>query len=298
MVQGQHGQERARQDFQCANDDPSRPTGHHCRPPPQTLPLLRLRDKTQEIDLFAYLCNQREHHGRRCPKKQQIELAALIGGSTLKLRPVRHRAGIHVDDENERQQLQHNPRRLSPELELADGGYAVGDQGNNHHRTNEITDHQRYIQQQLQRHGHDCRFDREEDKRKRGVDQRGDGGADVAEASAAGKQVYINTVASGVVADGYRRQKDDQRHGADGCDRVVESIVDSDGPTDGFQRQKGNRSQSRISNAGGGPAPCTLCGKPQGVVFERLVGHPLIVIAPYTENALSCGHRCVACVAG
>ena len=71
---------------------------------------------------------------------------------------------------------------------------AVRDQRDDDQRTDDVAGEQRNPEAHFQRERHDRRFDREEQERERGVDQRRDGRADVAEAGAARQQIDVDAV--------------------------------------------------------------------------------------------------------
>src|SRR6185312_7591217 len=66
----------------------------------------------------------------------------------------------------------------------------------------------------------------------------------------------------------------------DGGGSIGDAIIQCDGTADRLQRQERDRAERRVGNAGGGPAPRALGGEAERVIFQRLVGNPLIILAP------------------
>ena len=203
-------------------------------------------------------------------------VAVLAGEFT----PLRERVRIGVGDRHERHDVQDDPERLRPQLEAADQGDAVDHQRNDDDRGDQIADRARDAEAHLQSGCENNRLDGEEDEGKGGVDQRSDGRADIAEAGAARQQIDVDAAFRGMVGD---RQSAAEDNDADDQDRdggVGGAIVKGDGAADGFQRQKRVRAQRSIGDAGSRPSPRALGGEAQRVVFQRLVGNPLIILAP------------------
>ena len=197
-----------------------------------------------------------------------------------KFRPLRKGVRIGVGDRRERQDVKDDPERLRPQLEAADQRDAVGDQRNDDDGADEIADRARNAEAHLQRGREDDRLDRKEDEGEGGVDQRGDGRADVAEAGAAGQQVDVDAAFGGVIGDRQAAAEDDDADDKDGGGGVGDAVVEGDGAADRLQRQERDRAQRGVGDPGGGPAPRALGGEAQRVVFQRLVGNPLIILAP------------------
>ena len=190
--------------------------------------------------------------------------------------------------------MEKNEGWLGPDLEPADRGDPVDYKGNDHHGANQVAENQGNPEQHFQRHGHDGGLDGEKDKRERGVDQRGDGGAYIAKAGTASQQVNVDAITGRVVTDRDGGEEDHQTDGQYRGDRIVESVVEGNGAADGFQCQKGDGAQGCVAYPGRGPAPGTLGGKAKRIVFQGLVGYPLVVAAPNPKNILSCRHDCLA----
>ncbi|MNY12458.1 hypothetical protein D3C86_1455400 [compost metagenome] len=127
---------------------------------------------------------------------------------------------VHQGDEDEGQDVQHDPERLGDDLETADEAHAMGDERNDHDGGDDVADPQGNAERQLQRAGHDRRLDGEEHEGEGGIDQRGDGGADVTEARAACQEIDIDAVADGVTAD----RQADGKHGNGRDDDGVKGV--------------------------------------------------------------------------
>ncbi|MNS78824.1 hypothetical protein D3C72_1124550 [compost metagenome] len=96
----------------------------------------------------------------------------------------------------------------------------MGDERNDHDGGDDVADPQGNAERQLQRAGHDRRLDGEEHEGEGGVDQRGDGGADVTEARAACQEIDIDAVTDGVTAD----RQADGKHGNGRDDDGVKGV--------------------------------------------------------------------------
>ena len=98
--------------------------------------------------------------------------------------PLRKRVPTGVGDRNKGQDVKNDPERLCPQLKPADQSDAVGDQRNDDDRADQVADRPRDAKAHLQGSCENNRLDRKEDEGKGGIDQRGDGRADVTEAGA------------------------------------------------------------------------------------------------------------------
>ena len=176
--------------------------------------------------------------------------------------------------------MEDDPDRLGPELEAADQRDAVDHQRNDDDRADEVADRARNAETQLERGCENDRLDREEDEGEGGVDQRGDGRADIAEPGAACQQIDIDAAFGGVIGDRQSAAEDDEADDEDGGGGVHRAVVQRDGAADRFQRQERDRAERGIGDAPGGPAARALGREAQRVVFQRLVGNPLIILAP------------------
>ena len=194
--------------------------------------------------------------------------------------PLRKGMRIGVSDRRKRQDVKNDPQRLRPQLKAADQGDAVGNQRNDHHRADEIADRARDSEAHLQRGGEDDRLDRKENEGEGCVDQRRDGRADVAEAGAAGQKIDVDAAFGGVIGDRQTAAENDDADDEDGCGGVGDAVIKGDGAADRFQRQERDRTESGVGDAGGGPAPRALGCEAQRIIFQRLVGNPLIILAP------------------
>jgi hypothetical protein len=194
--------------------------------------------------------------------------------------PLRKGVRLGPGDRRKRQDMKNDPERLGPELEAADQRDAVRHQRNDDDGADEVADGARDSEAHLERGRENDRFDREEDEGEGRIDQRCDGRADVAEAGAAGQEIDVDAAFGGMVGDRQTAAEDDDADDEDGGGGVGDAIIERDGAADRLQRQKRDRAQSGVGDPGGGPAPCALGGEPQRVVFQRLVGNPLIILAP------------------
>ncbi len=208
VLQREKGEEGTGEHLQCAGDDPAGAGGEHRQPPAHAVLPGFLRQEAQVVDLLADLCDQCQRHGAGGAEGQQVERAtvAFAAGETGQIAQC---LGVLGDDEDVGQQQQDQPDRLRPELQAVDQGDAVGHQRHDDDRTDHIGECQRDAEIQLQRQRHDRRFEGEEQEGEAGVDQRGDGRADVAEAGATGQQVHVHAVARRVVTD---RQPGEEDH--------------------------------------------------------------------------------------
>ena len=196
-------------------------------------------------------------------------------------------------DEDERQDVEDDPRRLGPFLEDRDLGEAVGHQRDHHQGVEEIADPQRHPEAELQRQRQDRRLQREEDEGERRVDQRRDRRADVAEAGAARQQVDVHPRLGGVVGD---RQAGEEQHRADEHDRhhgVVEAVRERDRAADRLQSQERDRADGGVGDPAHRPAPSPARGEAQREILQRLVGDPLVVGAALARDGARPAHRAV-----
>jgi hypothetical protein len=203
-------------------------------------------------------------------------IAVLAGEVTPFAKGVR----IGIGDRRKGQDVENDPERLRPELKAADQRDAVDDQRNDHDGAEEIADRARDAETQLQGGREDHRLDGEEDEGEGGIDQRGDGRADVAEPGAAGQKIDVDAVAGGVIGDRQAAAENDDADDENGGGGVGDAIIKGDGAADRLQRQERNRAQRGVGDAGSGPAPRALGGEAQRIIFQRLVGNPLIILAP------------------
>src|SRR6202035_1727330 len=123
-------------------------------------------------------------------------------------------------------------------------------------------------------------LDRKEDEGEGGVDQRGDGRADITEAGATRQKIDVDAAFGGVIGDRQAAAEDDDTDDQDRRGGVGDAVIQGNGAADRLQRQERNRAERGVGDAGGGPAPRALGCEAQRVVFQRLVGNPLIVLAP------------------
>ena len=222
-------------------------------------------------------------------------MAAGVAVLAGKFAPFGKGVRIGIGDRRERQDVEDDPERLRPQLEAADQRDAVGDQRNDDDGADEIADRARDAETHLQRGGENDRLDRKEDEGEGRVDQRGDGRADIAEAGAAGQQIDVDAAFGGVIGDRQAAAEDDDADDEDGGGGVGDAVIQGDGAADRFQRQERDRAQRGVGDAGGGPAPRAFGGEAQRVIFQRLVGNPLIILAPDAVYPLPPCHFVLPC---
>ena len=198
MLDGEKSQERPRQHLQHAGDDPAGTGGQIGGPPAQPPTTARRREKSQEVHLLADLRDQREHHGCGGAEQHEIERPPIYAPDPGKAGPSFERLEVRECDENEGNEMQHDPDRLRPQLQPADEGDAVGDQWNDDQRTQHVAGEQRNAEAHFQRKRHDGRLDGKEQKGEGGVDQRRDRRADIAKAGTAGQKIDIDAIGRGV----------------------------------------------------------------------------------------------------
>ncbi|MNU97608.1 hypothetical protein D3C71_876900 [compost metagenome] len=283
--QGQPGQKGAAQNLGRARQDPARTRADQGKPPASAVGGGAFGQKAQKVDLFADLRHQRGGHRHRRAEHQQVEIAApaVIARKPQKLL---QGPGITEGDEGIGQEQQHQPYRLRPCLQPADEGNAIRHHGQDHRGAQEIADGQRQAGGQLDGQRHDGRLQRKKNKGKGGVDQRGNGRADVAKAGPARQQIHVQAMARRVIGNRQAGQEGDQGHGDDGPEGVDEAIVQRQRTADGFQRQERHRAQGGIGDAELRPLAKRHRRETQRIVFQRLIGDPGVVVAANLDDAL------------
>jgi hypothetical protein len=195
------------------------------------------------------------------------------------------------EKEGERGDLQRQPDRLGPFLEGADAGEAVGDERDDDQRIEQIADAERQAKEELECLAKDRCLEREEDEGEAGVDQRGDGGTEIAEAGAPGQQVDIHAGARRVIGD---RQPGQEHQRADRQDRdhgVVEAIGEGKSGADRLERQERDGADRGIGHPTIGPFSRSPRREAQREILHRLVRDPLIVgTAKATDAACALDH--------
>src|SRR5712692_6942971 len=83
-----------------------------------------------------------------------------------------------------------------------------------------------------------------------------------------------------MIGDRQTAAEDNDADDEDGRGGVGHAIVKGNGAADRLQGQERDRAQSGVGDPGGGPAPRAFGCKAQRVVLQRLVGNPLIILAP------------------
>jgi hypothetical protein len=268
-----------------AQQDPARPRDQDAQVPAHAVRGGLGRHEAQEVDLLADLRDQRDADGGGGAEHQYIEPAVVAGASRV-VHQLRQQFRLLVQDGDEGQRHQDQPHGLGQHLDAADQGHAMRDQRDDRQRADHVAEIERQAEIQFECVGHNGRLEREQDERERGVDEGGDGRADVAEAGAAREQVHVDAVFGGVVADRQAGEKDDQADGHDGPQRVDEAVVDGDGAADRFEHQKGDGAEGGVGDAEHRPFTERARRVAQRVIFDRLVGHPGVVVAPDLDDAL------------
>ncbi|OIQ64057.1 hypothetical protein GALL_543960 [mine drainage metagenome] len=288
VLHGQIREERAAEHLEHPRHDPAGTGKHHGGPPTPLVFRRALRKEPEKIHLPPNLHDQGKCDSRRGAEHRHVESAA-PGDSARKPREVGKRSRVFPGDRQIGQQEQQCPERLRPELQARDQGDATHDQRNDQQRADQITPDQRQAEIHLQRQRHDGRLQREEDEGETRVDQRGDGGAEIAEAGAPREQIHVDAVARRVVADRQAGEKDDQAHHQNGDQGVGEAVIQCDRAADGLHGQERHGAECRVGHADFGPLAELARRVAQRIVFHRLVRHPGVVVAPNMKNFLGCG---------
>ena len=285
VADGQVREQRAPQHLDDAQHHPAGPAREHTQPPAPGLAGLFGGHEAQVVGLLAHLRDERNANGERRTKQVPFEDRA-----RTRLAPVPHHVGeclwCHDRHGHERHHHHHQPQGLGPHLETADDRHTMRHQRNHHQRTDEVAPGGRYVQCEFERVGHDGRFQREKDEGERGVDQRGDGGADVAEARTSREQVHVDAMARGVDADGQAGQKDDEAGAQNRQGRVHKSVLHQQRGAHGFKNQERSGAERRIGHAPFRPLPKALRRVAQRVVFHGLTADPAVVIPTHLYDAL------------
>ena len=292
VLQRDEGQKGPAQHLEHARQDPARARHEHCAPPAPAVGRGARRHEAQVVHLLADLQHERESHRGGSAEHQRLEVAA-ARGQAGQAGELHVEIGLGQREPCEGPQQQHHPQRLGPGLQTGDEGDAVQHHGDDDQRGQHVAPHQRPVQHQLQRQRHDGRLQGEEDEGEAGVDERGDGRAQVAKASAAREQIHVQPVTCRIDGDGQTREEGDQAHDQDGPERVGKAVVQRDGAADGLQRQKGHAAKGCVGHAQLAPFACTLGRVAQRVVLQRLVGYPGVVVAADAKDLLWCVvHAC------
>ena len=200
MLQRDKRQKRAAQHFQCTRNDPAGPGDNHRSPPAPAVVTGLLRHETQKIDLFANLHDQCKRDGRGTAEHQPVEAISIISvasqGAELGVE-----LGRFPRNRRERQQHQHQPQWLRPQLHPADERDTVRHQRDHRERTDQVGERERDVEIEFERQRHDDGFECEEYERETGVNERGKSRAEVAKARPAREQIHVEPIARGVDAD-------------------------------------------------------------------------------------------------
>ena len=286
VLQREEGEEGAAQHLQHARHDPSRPRHQYGGPPLGAVGGGLLGQEAQVVDLLADLHHQREGHRGARAEHQRVEV---VGAGDAADQPREVGIGLRVlpQDRNERQHEEREPDRLRPQLQRRDHRDAAHHQRDDDDRRHQVAHGQRPVEVHLQREREDGRLQREEDEGEARVDERGEGGAQVAEAGTAREQVHVDAVLRGVVADRQAGEEGDDAHHQDGPQRVLEAVAQRDGAADGLQRQEGRGAERRVRHPELRPLAEAPRRVAQRVVLQRLVRHPGVVVAADTKDLLT-----------
>ena len=288
QIMGQPGTE---QQFHAANQRPAGAAREHRRPPFAFADFFRAGKEAEIIRLFADLGQEREERGEGEAEIEQADAAIGRAKLTREARPFRQRGRAGPEDIGDRRDLQHDPDALGRDLEPGDGAHAVEGNGDDHQCADQIGDAHRHTRHGGQRHGHDRGFDREKQEGEAGVDERGEGRAEIAEPCATGEQVDVEAVLGGVIGD---RQADDEHQrdgGGDGGDAVGEAVGQGDGRADRFAGEEGGRADGGIGDLPRRPAPGAVGGVAQGIILQCLAGDPLIVEPLFAQDIGGAVHQ-------
>jgi hypothetical protein len=286
VLQCEEREKGAAHHLEHARHDPARPRDQHRGPPAAAVGGGLLGQEAQVVDLLADLHHEREGHRGGRAEHQRIEAAA-VGGAAHQAREVGVQLGLFHQHRDEGADEKHDPDRLRPQLQPRDERDAARHQRNDHDGRHEIEQPQRPVEVHLQRQREDGRLQREEDEGEARVDQRGERGAQVAEARAAGEQVHVHAMARRVVRDRQAREKGDEPHHQDGPQRVREAVAQRDRPADGLQRQERGGAERRVGHPELRPLAKAARRVAQRVVLQRFVRDPGVVVAADAKDLLS-----------
>jgi hypothetical protein len=180
-------------------------------------------------------------------------------------------------------------------LKAADESNAVRHQRYDDERAQHVSDEERYAQAHFEGERHDRGFDGEEQEREGRVDERCDRRSEIAKPGAAREQVDVDAVGCGVIRN---RQAGEQDQDADDENRgsaVDEAVIDRDRSADRLQGEEGNRPDRGVGDAQARPASRGFGGEAKRVIFEGLIGDPLVVITPNANDALLRCHEKSPC---
>ena len=283
MADGEPGQQGAAEHLDHARHHPARPAHQDARPPAAMIGPVVFRHEAQVVHLLAHLGDHRQPHRHGGTEQVNVEARGALAG----IADDAGKGGRLLGQQEDIGQHQHDqPDGLGDRLQLADDGDAVGDQRNHHQGADQVAPGRRDAEGQLQGVGHDGRFEREEDEGERRVDQRRDGGAEIAEAGAPRQQVHVQPVAGRVDAHRQAHQENDQPRREDGQRGVDEAVIDQQRRAHRLQHQEGGRAKRRVGHPRFRPLAIAAWREAQGVILHGLVGHPGVVVAADFDNTL------------
>ena len=98
------------------------------------------------------------------------------------------------------------------------------------------------------RQRHDRGFQCEQGKGERGIDERSDCRAEIAETGRASQQIDIDVMACSVIADRKTGDENDDADRDDGPESIGETVIDGQETADGFQHQKRGGTECRVGD--------------------------------------------------
>ena len=278
-------EQRAAEHLHDAGQHPARPADQHRRPPARSRRRRALGHEAQVVDLLAHLRDQRDAHGHRGAEQAQVEACAGATFATVVDQAIEH-ARVVAEHVEVRQHQHRDPQRLRDHLKLANRGNAVRHQRQHEQRAQQIAPGRRDVEREVQRIGHHRGLEREEDEGERGVDQRRDGRADVAEAGASGQQVHVDAIARRVMADGQAGEEDDQAGGEDRPERIGKAVLHQQGRAHGLEHEEGRGAKCGVRYSPFAPLAERARREAQRVVFHRLARDPAVVVTADLDHAL------------
>ena len=171
LIDHQHRQETAGENFQTADNNPPRPRPDHRSPPADAIAPGLVRHEAKVVDLLADLNDEREENAGRRPEIEIVEpvRSALSPANAIQWSRTSGSFNRIMTNgvSNRRIQI-----RLGDQLQPADQRDPQEDDGDDDDGGDEVADSQRQAQVEIKSLGHDRRFEGEEDEGEAGIDQR------------------------------------------------------------------------------------------------------------------------------
>ena len=262
--------------FSPPTHDPAGPGADHGGPPAAPVGVGLVRQEAQVVDLLADLNHQGEQHPRGGAEIEIMEFVG-VGAVSDERHPLRQHIRLLHENEDEGRDQEDHPDRLRHQLQAADHRDAEEGDRDDHDRRHDISHDDRQAEIDFQRLGHNGRLERKEYESEPGIDEGGDGGADIAEPGAAGQQVHVDVVLAGIVGD---RQVGDEHQEADDDDGrkgVGEAVAHGDRGADGLEREEGDAAEGGVGDDERRPLPKRSRGIAEGIVLHRLIGDPGLI---------------------